>query len=179
MSRRLDDLVPELEVKAKTIKQECANNGVDLLIYCTLRTLEEQARLYRQSRTTATVKVEVDRLNNKGFDFLADVLWNVGPVPGKLGKHVTHVSPGSSWHNFGMAFDAAPLVSGDCMWNTRHSHWNIYGEIASSKGLIWGGRWTTFKDYPHVQLNNKKNPIRTFTPDQLRQILKANGLIYE
>ena len=52
MSRLLTDLVAEMEAKAEMLLQDCKAQGVELLVTCTRRTLEEQAALYAQGRTT-------------------------------------------------------------------------------------------------------------------------------
>lgn len=51
MSRDLKDLTPEMQVKVGVLMQLADESGLDLLIYCTRRTLGEQAALYAQGRT--------------------------------------------------------------------------------------------------------------------------------
>ena len=122
-SRSLSDLIPELRELAEQVRRICQQRGVDLLVYCTYRSLEEQAKLYRQSRTLAQIEGKANQFRGKGFDFLAEVLMSVGPQHGKLGAHVTMAGPGQSWHNLRRAFDAVPLVSGKAMWKNAHPHW--------------------------------------------------------
>lgn len=50
-SRRLSDLRPEFRRKAELWLADCADAGLDILVYCTLRDHEEQAGLYAQGRT--------------------------------------------------------------------------------------------------------------------------------
>ena len=50
-SRSLDDLVPVVKKKAEQFLEECHKQGLDILIYCTLRSKEEQDGLYAQGRT--------------------------------------------------------------------------------------------------------------------------------
>lgn len=50
-SRSLDDLLPVVKRKAEEFRKLCADQGMDILIYCTLRTWEEQDGLYAQGRT--------------------------------------------------------------------------------------------------------------------------------
>lgn len=66
-SRALDDLTPEARDKAKKVQEVCAQAGVDLLIYCTLRPLEEQARLFRQSRSWAEITQKIGCFRNRGL----------------------------------------------------------------------------------------------------------------
>jgi peptidoglycan L-alanyl-D-glutamate endopeptidase CwlK len=70
----------------------------------------------------------------------------------KPGQVVTNARPGESFHNYGLAFDAIPILeSGKPDWENREKI-RILGELGESIGLQWGGRWPTFKDYPHFQM---------------------------
>lgn len=51
-SRRLEDLRAPFRLRAEAWQRACVAAGLDVLIYCTLRPLEEQAKLYEQGRTT-------------------------------------------------------------------------------------------------------------------------------
>lgn len=50
-SRSLDDLEPIVKNKALKFKSACAEQGIDILIYCTYRDEESQNDLYAQGRT--------------------------------------------------------------------------------------------------------------------------------
>lgn len=50
-SRSLDDLLPVVKEKALLFKEECKKQGLDVLIYCTHRSDEEQDELYKQGRS--------------------------------------------------------------------------------------------------------------------------------
>ena len=117
-SRSIDDLVPEMGEKTRHVVELCAERGVDLLVYCTLRTLQEQAILFRKTRTRWAIEQKMMKLQERGFPFLAEVLEGVGPQDGPLGRHVTNAGPGESWHNYARAFDAVPLVDGKAGWDT-------------------------------------------------------------
>jgi peptidoglycan LD-endopeptidase CwlK len=69
------------------------------------------------------------------------------------GKVVTKAKPGTSWHNWGLALDAVPLLAGKPAWDVVRfkSVWALYGKVIRAQGLSWGGDWKTFKDYPHVE----------------------------
>jgi peptidoglycan L-alanyl-D-glutamate endopeptidase CwlK len=69
----------------------------------------------------------------------------------KPGAIVTNAKPGSSWHNFGLAFDVVPLVNGKAIWNSPF--WNQIGELGKEVGLVWGGDFKSFKDKPHFELH--------------------------
>lgn len=175
-SRNLQDLTPELADKARKAEEKCKARGVDLLIYCTLRTPQEQARLYRQGRATWKIKRKQKKLRREGYGFLADILEKVGA---QTGKKVTNAAPGESWHNFGQAFDAGPVVNGAIQWSYQNNKksWNIYGNIAEKLGLNWGGSWKSFKDYPHCQLISGGNPTDYYTPEKMENKLRKMNLI--
>lgn len=69
---------------------------------------------------------------------------------------VTTVGAYSSCHNFGLALDAAVFVNGQPSWDLADPHvmagYLRFGELSEIVGLNWGGRWTSPKDYPHVEL---------------------------
>ena len=50
-SRSLDDLLPVVKRKAEEFRKLCADQGMDILIYCTYRSPEEQNGLYAQGRS--------------------------------------------------------------------------------------------------------------------------------
>jgi peptidoglycan LD-endopeptidase CwlK len=52
MSRNLDDLRTEVRPMVDLFLADCATAGIDILVTCTLRSMEEQAALYAQGRTT-------------------------------------------------------------------------------------------------------------------------------
>jgi len=51
-SRKIEDLHPKVMEKAKDFLAKCAEQGIDVLIYCTYRSQAEQAELYAIGRTT-------------------------------------------------------------------------------------------------------------------------------
>ena len=69
---------------------------------------------------------------------------------------VTQVGAWSSCHNYGLALDAAIFIDGKPSWDIGIpkvlAGYERYGQLAEQLGLTWGGRWTSPKDYPHVEL---------------------------
>jgi peptidoglycan L-alanyl-D-glutamate endopeptidase CwlK len=58
---------------------------------------------------------------------------------------------GLSMHCYGIAAD---VICGRHQWDCRRHHCRFfedYGLQAEDMGLIWGGRWTSLVDLPHVQ----------------------------
>jgi peptidoglycan L-alanyl-D-glutamate endopeptidase CwlK len=86
-----------------------------------------------------------------------DVLYAQGrTAPGHI---VTNARAGQSAHNYRLAFDGCPLLSGKPMWNEPliGPHWNQYGKIAQDCGMEWGGAWHgTLVEGPHIQMANWK-----------------------
>lgn len=95
--------------------------------YSSLRTLEEQAKLYDQGRT---------------------------PQSKALGEAiVTRARAGGSAHNWGCATDWAefrPEYKGQQIWDK--ANWRFFGETVQKCGLEWGGSWKRFPDKPHAEL---------------------------
>lgn len=67
------------------------------------------------------------------------------------GNIVTNAMGGQSPHNFGCAVDLVPLnKSGQINWNDNHGFAEI-GVAAESIGLVWGGKFKSIVDLPHVE----------------------------
>lgn len=67
----------------------------------------------------------------------------------RAGEIITHARGGESLHNYGVAFDIAPVHFKDA--DEKLSLRNRAGHIGESLGLEWGGRWEEFIDPPHFQ----------------------------
>lgn len=113
-SRSIDALAPVVKARAVAFIQECAACGLDVLIYCTLRTNEEQAEIYASGRTKAGA-----------------VLTNAKPGASLHNPD----KDGLAW-----AFDAVPVIGGKPQWSddARLLQMGICGEAV---GLEWAGRW--------------------------------------
>ena len=75
-------------------------------------------------------------------------------------KHPKAVGPGLSWHQYGHAVDGVPFFDKDrdakldhseLHWDTRKPAWILYGALAESLGMIWGGRFKPRPDGPHIE----------------------------
>jgi peptidoglycan L-alanyl-D-glutamate endopeptidase CwlK len=152
-SRDLLDLKPAVRAQAEKFLQRSRDAGHDFLIYCTYRPLSEQARLYRQGRQIERIQAKAAQLDETfGRPDLAEKLIAVGPQQGRI---VTGAAPGESLHNYGLAFDGVPLISGKPSWGTREPDsralWMVYGEMGEGAGMRWAGRWKSFLEFPHLQ----------------------------
>ena len=141
-SRSLDTLDPGTRHKAERFLSLADDATLDVLIYCTLRTTEEQAILYRQSRPLSKIKIKAHELSDTyGRSDLAKILLDVGP---QHGAHVTNAGPGQSLHNYGYAFDGVPLRHGKPVWGTRsRADLSLWGcMVIWQMRLDWNGRAT-------------------------------------
>jgi peptidoglycan L-alanyl-D-glutamate endopeptidase CwlK len=72
-----------------------------------------------------------------------------------LGPAVTNAAAFQSWHQYGLAADCAFIRDGKLViseqdpWAMRG--YQLYGEVAQSLGLTWGGHWK-MRDYGHAEL---------------------------
>jgi hypothetical protein len=140
-----------------------------------LRSPFEQAKLWRQSRTTEEIQSEIEELRAEGADFLADCLESVGPQNGKL---VTNAIPGKSWHQWGEALDCFWVVNGKAEWSSVKkvnglNGFQVYAEEGEGLGLTAGGHWSGLKDWPHLQLRSASSPM------QVMSILEINAAMKE
>jgi peptidoglycan L-alanyl-D-glutamate endopeptidase CwlK len=141
-SRRIADLHPDLQPLALEFVSIAAEKGVDVLIYCTYRSNEEQAREYARGRTISS---EID----------------VKPWR-PLGKTVTNAKAGQSAHNFTIngkpasrAYDCVPIVNGKADWSGKSQAWKIIGKIGMDLGLNWyGAPNSKFYELFHFQLRS-------------------------
>lgn len=152
-SRDLQDLKPHMAERVQALQQRAREAGLDLLIYCTLRSFREQAQLFRQSRPPREIRAKAEQLQHEfGRPDLASVLMDVGP---QHGPHVTNAAPGESLHGYALAFDGVPMRGGKPVWGTEDPEdrrlWDLYGELAVTVGLEWAGNWTSFREFPHCQ----------------------------
>ncbi len=72
-----------------------------------------------------------------------------------MGPGVTNAAAFQSWHQYGLAADCAFLRNGKIVisekdpWTMRG--YELYGQVAESYGLTWGGRWKMM-DFGHTEL---------------------------
>jgi peptidoglycan L-alanyl-D-glutamate endopeptidase CwlK len=162
----MNELIPKINM----VKTTCKDVGLDLLIYCIYRSPEDQARCYRKSRSFTHIKRKANNLRDRGLGFLADILINVGPVYGQIGKHITNAGPGESWHQYLCAWDAVPKKHGKLLWDfgKHYREWEAYREAFMSAGMFPG----PVGDYPHAQLYRGGNPLDVFTVEQILEKIK-------
>lgn len=150
-SRSLDDLDPATRALAQRHLLTCADRGLTVLVYCTYRPPEEQARLFWQGRSREQVERRARRLERHGCDGLAEMLLAAGPQDG---PKVTYAGPGESYHQYRLAYDCVPMVDGKPVWRTSGDAaqlWQTLGDAGQDAGLEWAGAWARFREFPHFQ----------------------------
>jgi peptidoglycan L-alanyl-D-glutamate endopeptidase CwlK len=128
-SRSLYDLRPEFRTRVEMWLDRCKPAGLDVLIYGTLRSLEEQAMLYAQGRTRPGPGVTKSR---------------------PMGRKVTNARPGQSAHNFGLALDFVPLAQGKPQWS-NDALYHAAINLAEACGLE-SLRHSKFPELAHLQM---------------------------
>lgn len=123
------------EVKSLVEKAELSlPRDVAIAIPQGLRTIDEQDALYAQGRT-------------------------------KPGSIVTNARGGSSYHNYGLAFDFCLVLDTNrdgvydyTSWDIKKDNdrdgiadWLEVVKVFENAGWEWGGKWSSIKDYPHLQ----------------------------
>jgi peptidoglycan L-alanyl-D-glutamate endopeptidase CwlK len=143
-SRRLEDLHPVTRKKTEEFLKRAKEDGIEVLIYCTFRSPEEQEILYMQGRLEQfgiTLKELNERRKKLG-------LWELTEKEAR--RKVTNAKPWQSFHQYGLAFDCVPLAGGKPDWS-NHEAYEKLGEIAQKVGLEWAGSWKQFRELPHFQ----------------------------
>jgi hypothetical protein len=171
----LDGLDDGFKTKLQQVLSGCAQKGVVMTPYFGPRTAQEQAKLWRQSRTASEIQAKLAELRAAGANFLADCIDKAGP---QNGPDVTGAIPGLSWHQWGEAMDCFWRLDDKAEWSTTRggaaNGYRIYAAVATSAGLTAGGLWTSRKDWPHVQLRKAASPLQAgFTLQQIDARMKA------
>lgn len=131
--------------------------------YYGLRTLEQQAKLWRQSRSAAQVRFLIDELNANGALYAASVLDNVGPQP--IGPRVTGTYL-YSFHLIGQACDV--FIDKD---TSGGEVYDVLADEAVKLGLT-PGRYFSTPDPGHVQMGGPELAEK-YTMAEMDGILKG------
>ncbi|TFJ91450.1 M15 family metallopeptidase [Lentibacillus salicampi] len=125
-----ENLDPVVTEKTEKLIEQAAEKNITVAITETVRSNQEQNALYEQGRS-------------------------------EDGRVVTHAQGGESYHNYGLAVDyALRNHNGDIIWDTNYDgnnngegDWFEVADMAKELGFEWGGDWSHFKDYPHLQMD--------------------------
>ena len=149
MSRDLNHLDPDFRQKVNTLlgKVNSESDQYQLRVFYTRRDCHEQARLWRQSRSSEEIRRGVRELRRNGADWVADCIIDCGP---QYGRWATNAKPGQSWHQWGLAVDCFVAAGGRAIWDSSHVGYQRYAAIAQELGLEAGAYWRR-RDAVHVQ----------------------------
>lgn len=153
-TRDVSELRPDTAQRARAFIAAADRAGRPILITCTYRSPAEQARLFVRGRRRLDIEARARELEGVwGRPDLAEILLAETPVPDA--RVVTNAAPGQSTHQWRGALDFVPLVDGKPFWGAETQEdldiWSELGRIAMDCGFEWGGTWTRFREYPHVE----------------------------
>lgn len=161
--RKLRDVHPALRDRVLRVAERLSARQMSFLITDGLRTFAEQDELFRKGRKLKNgTWVPIDPVHRTGI--------------------VTNARGGHSNHNYGLAIDSYPVISGR-VFTSIPQHASIefrqtfkaiqkaIGEEGEAAGLFWGGRWTDPFDPPHLQLF----PHSEMKPGTCLEIYRENG----
>jgi hypothetical protein len=144
-SRDLKDLHPDFRPLAEKFLDACRRFELNVVVTCTLRSMEDQAREFRKGRDLEAINRMRSLLETNWMrPDLGQLLMDVGPQDGSF--ITTKAGPGMSLHNYGYALDGAPLDGGRYP-KDGSPLWGQYTNVALESGLnviSW--------DRPHVEM---------------------------
>lgn len=145
MSRSIDDLVPEVALKAAKVIGIMVDFQIPHAVTSTLRTTEEQQALYAQGRKPLAEVNGLRAAAGMAPIAEADNGYTVTRADGVVNK---------SNHQGGRALDIVPTDdAGRPIWPPHdHPGWLRIAEIMRANGFKWGGDWPDFPDYPHYEM---------------------------
>jgi peptidoglycan L-alanyl-D-glutamate endopeptidase CwlK len=118
-SRNLADLRQDVRQMAEKHIELCKEQKIDLLVYCTYRSNEEQDELYAQGRTK----------------------------PGKIvtnarGGQSQHNNVDSAKRPSALGYDCVPLKNGKAVWDGKDQLWVTVIKCGEEAGLQASARWS-------------------------------------
>jgi peptidoglycan L-alanyl-D-glutamate endopeptidase CwlK len=167
MNDPLSGLTADFVAKLQALLATCAARGAAMKPYFGLRDPVTQARLWRQSRSSAQIAAAKSTLVSKGAPFLALCLDEAGT---SRGPWATNALPGYSWHQFGEACDCVWVNSGVEDWDGAGTGYAVYAEEAAKLGMRTLG---SIGDYGHVQLDPHDSPLAAYDLAKIDAIMKA------
>ncbi|MGG0666985.1 M15 family metallopeptidase [Lederbergia citrisecunda] len=144
---------------AEELIRRCWKEDVFIVFTDGLRTMEEQATIYGKGR--------------------ANYVYKGKQYGNPKAKKVSNALPGTSFHNYGLALDFVT-----CDGYGRNIDWIVgpkwrrAAAIAKELGFTWGGDWSSFKDYPHIQYDGGLT-IKQVSAGQMPIFKSVPSIIYE
>lgn len=156
MSFDWDKLQPNFRDKCKLLLDKLKQQGILIVPYSGYRSLEEQAKLWRQGRTSKEIHDKINGLISGKCSFLAHQILKVGPQMQK--KIVTNAIPGTSWHNWGYGLDCYATHNNDPKqpnWDGNNKDYMELAKAAEDLDLT-SGMFFKIKDCGHIQFYDKE-----------------------
>lgn len=155
-SRKIADLVPELQKKYRLFEAIMAEAKIPFIVTCTARTVREQLALYVQGRE------KLDHVNAlRKLAGMPPIDWpaNSHKVTWTLqSKHIIDLDDGNFENDKSRAFDIAVSRDGSPCWDLKVNvnrndvpDYHEAGKIGEAVGLRWGGRFRA-PDRPHFEI---------------------------
>lgn len=118
-SRNLSDLRQDVHQMCEKHIELCAAQSINLLVYCTYRSNQEQDELYAQGRTT----------------------------PGKIvtnarGGESQHNKIDAAHRPAAEGYDCVPLKNGKAIWDGKDPLWSVVIKCGEEAGLKASARWS-------------------------------------
>lgn len=136
--------------------------GQDYRVQEGIRDPIEAAKNWRKGRSSTVIGAKIAWLRARGEGKIADLLVAAGPQYEK--KVVTNALPYDTPHMLFAAVDVyvflnnKPAFEPHVKWTPEiEALWKRMGAIGRQQGLVWGGDWTRFKDFPHFEHPNFQN----------------------
>jgi peptidoglycan L-alanyl-D-glutamate endopeptidase CwlK len=147
-SRSLTDLDPAARMVCNDHLARCSHAGIELIITSTYR------------------------------DFIAqDALYAIGRTVHPERRHVTNAKAGQSFHNFRVAWDVVPIVSGKPVWDDKDPLWKEVIMHGKDAGAEAGADWPLFPDKPHFQIRPLVQGVH-ISLDEAMERFRDRGTIF-
>jgi hypothetical protein len=150
MSRDIEDLTPELQVKCEKFQNACEEAGIPVMIIETLRIRLTQNAYYAQGREQLSI---VNAMRKRAGLWPITAEENERVITWTLESDHFADKDGKSH-----AFDVALIRNGRPHWDLKCDvneddipDYEQIGEIGKSVGLKWGGDWKK-PDRPHFYI---------------------------
>ena len=147
-SRSLEDLDPAAREICTQHLALCHAAGIELIVTSTYRDAESQ-----------------------------DALYLIGRSGNDNRRPITNAKAGHSWHNFKVAWDVVPLVSGKPVWDENNPIWKEVIALGKEAGAEAGADWPLFKDLPHFQFIPTHDGLKVDL-QQARALFSELGTIF-
>jgi hypothetical protein len=144
MSKSLEDLLPEVQFKARHAILNLIEKGIPHAVTSTLRTAEEQYAYYLQGRSTLGMVNKARTAARMRPIREAENTIKVTNCDGSAIK---------SRHQSGKAIDVVPTFNGNPVWPPASDpRWRQIADVFKAAGFDNGLDWINFPDPPHHEV---------------------------